>query len=184
MNTSFLLNKTFRRAALASAIALGIFGASNSFALKSATSNSSADVIVPIEIAKSADLNFGRFAPGTGGSVTISTSGARTASGTILSTINSSPLAGQFDVKGDVDATYTITFSGAEVLTDSVSTETMTLDKISNLVGGDTTTGEVTEGKLDASGEQSIFLGGKLTVSSDQAAGNYIGDVTATVEYN
>jgi len=184
MNSSIFLNKTFRFAALASAFALCAFGASSSFAA-GATSNSSATVIVPIAITSSADLNFGKFAPGGGGDVTVATDGVRTASGPILSSVGSTPTAAaKFDVTGGNSATYGITWSGAAMLTDSVSSEAMALSKISDLTAAGVTTGEVTSGELGADGAQSIYLGGELSVTSGQANGTYIGDVTATVEYN
>src|SRR5680860_893962 len=99
MNSSIFQSKIFRRAALASIVALGAFGASNSFAAAASTA-STATVIVPIAITKSADLVFGSFAKGAGGSVTVSTSGARTATGAILSTVGGTPSAAKFDVTG------------------------------------------------------------------------------------
>jgi hypothetical protein len=184
MNSSIFFNRTFRFTALASVFALGALSASNSFAAKAAASNSSATVIVPIEISKSADLVFGKFAPGGGGVVTVATDGARTTTGPILSISGSTPTAAKFDVAGDNSSTYGITWSGAAVLTDSVSTETMALSKISDLTAAGATTGEVSSGTLNGSGAQSIYLGGELTVGVAQPDGTYIGDVTATVEYN
>jgi hypothetical protein len=183
MNAAIFSRTNFRRAALVSVVALGALGASNGFAAE-ATTTSTATVIEPIAITKAADLVFGKFAPGGGGTVTVATDGARTASGTILSAVGSSPTAAQFDVTGDADATYSIGWTGVSVLTDLVSSETMTLSKISNLIGGNTTSGEVATGTLSAGGAQSIYLGGTLTVGAAQAAGDYAGDVTVTVEYN
>jgi len=184
MNTSILFNKSFRFAALASAVALGTFGASSSFAAKVATTNSTATVIVPIQIAKTADLVFGKFAPGTGGTVTVATDGDRTTTGPILSVSGDTPTAAKFDVSGDNDATYDITWSGVTELTDSTSSETMALSKISDLTAAGATTGEASSGTLSGTGAQSIYLGGTLAVGESQADGNYTGDVTATVEYN
>ncbi|CAM3341343.1 DUF4402 domain-containing protein [Halomonas lysinitropha] len=183
MNSSAFIRKNFRLTVLASVVALGAFGASSSFAA-SATTNVSSTVIEPIAITKSADLVFGKFAPGAGGSVTVDTAGTRSATGAILSTVGSSPTAAKFDVTGDNDATYSITWGGVTELTDSESTETMALTKISDLTAGGATTGEVDAGVLSATGAQSIYLGGTLTVGGTQAAGTYTGDVTATVEYN
>lgn len=163
-------------------------GASNSFADKAATSNSSATVIVPIEISKSVDLIFGKFAPGTGGTVTVDTNGGRTASGgTVLSKSGASATAAKFDVTGDNNSTYAITWSGASELTgDDDAGSSMALDSISDLTAGGQTSGDVDVGvgTLNGSGEQSIYLGGILTVAADQADANYTGDVIATVEYN
>jgi len=182
MNSSIFQSKIFRRAALASIVALGAFGASNSFAAAASTA-STATVIVPIAITKSADLVFGSFAKGAGGSVTVSTSGARTATGAILSTVGGTPSAAKFDVTGEGASTYSITWSGDTLLSDAGATNTMTLTKISDLTAGNAITGEVLTGTLTA-GAQSIYLGGKLTVGATQVAGAYTGSVTATVEYN
>jgi spore coat protein U-like protein len=180
---SFIFFNKFIFAALASAVALWVFGASSSFAA-GATSRSSATVIAPIVITHVTDLNFGEFAPGGGGNVTVATDGARTASGPILSFAGSTPAAAKFDVTGNNSATYGITWSGAATLTDSVSSEAMAMSKISDLNAAGVTTGEVTSGELSAGGAQSIYLGGELSVTSGQSSGTYIGDVTVTVEYN
>lgn len=182
--TTLFHNNNLRRAALASVVALGALGASNSFAAGASTT-STATVIAPIAITKAADLAFGKFARGAGGTVTVSTSGARTASGTILSTVGSTPTAAQFNVTGDGAATYSITWSGDTQLTTGVggAGETMALARISDLTAGNATSGEVTSGTLTA-GAQSIYLGGTLTVGAAQVAGAYTGSVTATVEYN
>lgn len=182
MNAAIFSRNNFRRAALASVVALGVFGSSNGFAAAE-TTTATATVITPIAITKAADLVFGSFARGGGGTVTVSTSGARTASGTILSTVGSTPTAAQFDVTGEGTSTYSIDWSGVSVLTDSVSTETMALTKTSDLTAGNAISGEVTSGTLTA-GAQSIYLGGVLTVGAAQAAGVYTGNVTVTVEYN
>ena len=185
MNSSIFFNRTFRFAALASVVALGALGASNSFAAKAASSNSSATVIVPIAITKSADLIFGKFAPNDGGEVTVATDGARTTTGPILSGSGATPTAAQFDVTGDNDSTYGITWSGVAVLTgDDTGTSTMALSRISALSADGATTGVVGTGTLGTGGAQSIYLGGTLAVGASQADGNYIGDVTATVEFN
>ncbi len=186
MNSSIFVHKGFRRVALASVVALGAFSASNSFAAE-ATTSSSATVIEPIAITKAigTDLLFGKFAPGAGGSVTVATDGARTATGAILSSVGSAPAAAKFDVTGDNDATYGITWGGATDLIDSATTpNTMALARISDLAGTGATTGEVTTGTLGTGGTQSIYLGGTLTVGASQTPGTYTGNVTVTVEYN
>ncbi len=181
MKSSTFIRKNFRRTALASVVVLGAFGASNSFAAP-ATTTATGTVITPIGITKSVDLNFGQFAHGAGGSVTVATDGARTATGAILSTTGATPAAAKFDVTGAADATYSIGWSGDAVLSDTGS-DTMALEKISDLVGTGATTGAVASGTLTG-GAQSIYLGGTLTVGTAQTAGTYTGAVTATVEYN
>jgi len=187
MNSSIFQSKIFRRAALASIVALGAFGASNSFAAGAATA-STATVIVPITITKSADLVFGRFASGAAtGTVTVATNNARTATGgAILSTIGSTPTAAKFDVTGDNNATYDIIWSGDTTLSDGATTaSTMALSRITALTASaGTTVADVASGTLSGAGAQSIYLGGVLDVGIAQTSGTYTGSVTATVEYN
>ena len=179
---------SFKRLALnavvASAAALAGTGfVSNAYAV-AATSTASSTVIVPIAITAPVALSFGRFAHGTGGSVTISNSGVRTASGVILSSSSGVQTAARFDVTGDGSSTYAITHSGVTVLSDSATTpNTMALAKTSDLTGSNVTTGNVSTGTL-SSGAQSIYIGGTLTVGASQVAGTYTGAVTVTVEYN
>jgi len=186
MNSSIFFNKSFRFAALASAVALGVFSASSSFAA-AVGADTTADVIDPIAITNSIPLAFGRFAStGTAGTVIVDTANARTQSGgVILSDVDSTSTAAVFDVTGDGNATYGITWAKT-VLTGSES-GTMSLAKITDLTGGGGTTVADTasvDGGALTGGSQSIYLGGVLTVDANQAAGDYAGTVTATVEYN
>lgn len=184
MDESVFFRNSFRHITLASVVVLGALGASNSVAVGT-SADATATVITPIAITKTADLVFGSFARGDGGTVTVSTSGARTASGTILSTIGNTPSAAQFDVTGDGASTYSITWSGDTQLETGAggAGETMELSRISDLTAGNATSGEVSSGTL-TDGAQSIYLGGTLAVGAAQVAGAYTGSVTATVEYN
>jgi spore coat protein U-like protein len=176
------MNMKSKITSAALALAVGAFSAS-SFAAE-ATASAGGTVITPIAITKAADLSFGKFAPGAGGTVTISTSGARTGSGVILSSVGSSPTAARFNVTGDADATYSISINAPTTLSDGAATaSTMGFATFSDLTGGGATSGNVTSGTLTG-GAQSIFVGGTLTVGASQKAASYAGNVTVTVEYN
>lgn len=163
-------------AALA-AVGLTLPGASMA---ASATASSSSTVVTPITITKSADLAFGKFAAGAGGTVTVSTSGARTVTGGVVQ-MSSTTTAAKFDVAGDTGATYSISLSGPAVLTSG--SDTMAFSAVSDLTGANATSGTVTAGALTA-GTQSIYVGGVLTVGANQAPGTYTGSVIASVDYN
>ena len=163
-------------AALA-AVGLALPGASMA---ASATAASSSTVIAPITINKSVDLAFGKFAASTGGTVTVSTSGARTVTGGVAP-MSSSTTAAKFDVAGETGSTYSISLSGTTVLTSG--SDTMAFAAVSDLTGANATTGTVSSGTLTA-GAQSIYVGGVLTVAANQAPGTYTGTVIASVDYN
>lgn len=150
-----------------------------------ATATASGTVITPIAIVSTANLAFGNFAPGVGGTVTVSTSGVRSGSGVILTT-GAPASAARFDITGQAGTTYAITHSGTTVLTNTTGSggETMTLTKFSDLTGANATSGNATSGTLSGAGAQSLFVGGTLTVGGAQVAGVYAGSVIATVEYN
>jgi hypothetical protein len=175
--------------ALASVLALAGTGLVNNAYAAAATSTATSTVITPIGITAPVVLSFGKFAPGAGGSVTISNSGARTGTGVILSSTSSVQTAARFDVTGEASTTYAITHSGVAALTGISGAaltlpSTMALAKTSDLTGANVTTGNVAAGTLGVGGTQSIFVGGALTVAAAQPAGVYTGAVTVTVEYN
>ena len=147
----------------------------------SATANANANVVTPIAIVNAADLVFGSFAPGAGGTVTISNSGVRSASGALLMT-GAPATAARFNITGQASTTYAITHGGTAVLTSGANT--MALAKTSDLTGANVTSGNDAAGTLDGGGTQSLFVGGTLTVGAAQAPGLYTGTVIATVDYN
>lgn len=162
-------------------MALALAGTGNAMAAD-ATASSTGTVVTPITIAKAADLSFGSFAGGgTAGSVTVSTSGARTKDGGAV-LMPGAGTAAQFDVAGAASANYSITLAPPATL--SSGTNTMVFSAVSDLTGGGATSGNVTSGTLTSGGAQSIYVGGVLTVAANQPAGTYIGNITATVEYN
>ena len=144
------------------------------------SASSTGTVVQPIAITKAADLVFGKFAAVTGGSITVSTSGARTVTGAVIG-MSGTPTAAKFDVTGEPDATYSIDLVAPATL-DSGS-DTMAFAVTSDLTAANTTSGTVATGTLTG-GAQSIYVGGTLTVASAQAPGTYTGNVVATVEYN
>lgn len=168
---------------LRAALAVALAAAAMSSQAVEGTATATGTVIAPISITKSADLNFGKFASGAGGTMTVSTSGAATSTGIVRSTIVT-PTAAKFDVSGDNDATYAITYTGTSATLSDGATGTMALAIHSDLTAGNITSGTVSSGTLSASGAQSIYVGGTLTVGATQASGTYTGSVKVQVEYN
>ena len=171
--------------ALMAAMAVASAGLASSSQAASATATASGTVVAPIAIAATGNLAFGSFAAGVGGTVTVSTSGVRATTGPVL--MGSAPgSAARLHITGLAASTYSISHSGSTVLTNTTGTgnETMALAKFSDLTAGNATSGNATSGTLDASGAQSLYVGGALTVAASQVPGLYVGTVIATVEYN
>ena len=190
MNTCISFKKSTRLFTLTSIAALGLLAASNSFAAVGTTS-STATVIVPISISTTTELVFGTFSPsGTLGTLTISPNNNVTASDVLLSSVDNTRTAAKFAVKGSKAATYSIAWSADNSLTDSVGDGAdMSLDLIAETGDGTAAVGTsgsdttVATGKLTGDA-QTLSLGAILHVAGDQVAGDYAGNVTATVEYN
>lgn len=180
----------FNRRALSAALASAVVLAGAGFGVNSyaatAAGTATATVLAPIAVTKASDLVFGSFAPGAGGTVTVSTSGARTGSGVILSAVTASPTAARFNVTGTGSSTYSIAYTGTDTAIASTLTpaDTMAFTHVSDLTAADAITGTVTTGTLTA-GAQSIYVGGVLTVAAAQPAhDDYTGAVAVVVEYN
>jgi hypothetical protein len=131
--------------------------------------------INPIAITNTQPLAFGKFAAGSGGSVTVSAAGVRSAgSGVVL--VSSVSSAAQFSVSGDPNLTYSITLpaNGAVVL--SSGANTMALSNFSSSPSP--------AGQLSAGGTQTLTVGATLTVGTTQATGSYSGSYDVIVNYN
>jgi spore coat protein U-like protein len=168
------------RAAQASLLAVAFAGAGlcaqQAYAATD-TANGTATVMTPIAISKTADLRFGKFSALTGGTVVISTAGARSVTGAVVPSATDVGGEGSFSVTGDANATYAITLPGSATITHTVdNTKTMSIGTfISNPSG---------TGTLSGAGTQTLSVGGTLTVGNAQTVGSYTGTFDVTVEYN
>lgn len=123
------------------------------------------------------ELSFGSFVAGSGGSVTVSTSGARSASGGVLLIPSSAGAAAQFTVSGDANATYTIQLPGNDFVKLSGPGGDMFINEFTGSPSG-------AAGQLSAGGSQSLSVGGTLSIASGQSPGEYSGSFSVTVDYN
>ncbi len=147
-----------------------------------ATADASTEVITPISITKTGDMNFGIFSTdGTVGTILISpaaTAVAAPSSGITITNITT-PTAATFKVDGDSDYEYTIELPTEITLIGKTETNTMTIDKFTSSLNS------LSEGKL-ASGTATIYVGGTLNVAATTAKDVYSNttDLTVTVNYN
>lgn len=133
--------------------------------------------VLAISISNLQALAFGKFAAGSGGTVTVSPSGARTATGGVILLSSGSGSAASFRVSGDPGLTYYIVLPANGVVALGNGTgQTMPVS--------DFTSSPAAAGQLDLSGVQTVSIGATLNVSAGQAAGNYSGSFDVTVDYN
>ena len=142
--------------------------------LASIALNSSALVIA---IQNTQGLAFGSFVAGSGGSVTVSTSGGRSANGGVLLIPSSTSSAAQFTVTGDANATYTIQLPSNDFVKLTGPGSDMVINDFTSSPSG-------AAGQLSAGGSQTLLVGGTLNIASGQSPGNYSGSFTVIVDYN
>jgi hypothetical protein len=166
-------------ASLGFAVAILSLAATSSFAQATASASSSATIVTPISISKTADMNFGNVAvSSTAGTVVLAPAGTRTSTGGIsLPATAGTVAAAAFTVTGQGAYTYAITLpSSALTITDG-GTNSMT---VSNFTSTPSSTGTL------SSGTQSVEVGATLNVGGSQAAGSYTSATPfdVTVNYN
>lgn len=159
--------------------AMGLATAAN--AQNSATENTttaSAQIVVPITISKSSNLNFGSIVRNTaGGTVVLAPSGSVTPTGVTMFTGTSAiaTSAAAYTVSGETGKAYIITLpaDNAVVLSDGAG-HSMNLTAFTHNATG----------TFGASPE-TFQVGATLNVGANQAAGNYVSTAfDVTVAYN
>lgn len=139
----------------------------------STSGTATATVIAPITLqhASGAALGFGKFTTGTGGSVTVSPSGAGSVSGDVTFVSGNTNSADAFAVTGEASRSFAITTTAGSVSKGSVSMAFTTVPSATALT-------------LSSTGTATFTVGGTLTVAGTETAGNYSGTYNATVTYN
>lgn len=133
----------------------------------------------PIAISSTQALAYGSFAAGSGGTVTISAAGVRSAGGGVILVPSGSGSAALFSVTGDPSVTYSITLPANGVVSLTSGANTLAVD---NFTSNPSTTTAST-GLLSAGGSQTLAVGATLTVGSNQPSGSYSGSFSVTVNY-
>lgn len=140
-----------------------------------ATADVFAEIVTPIKIDNGTDLNFGSIVAAEGGNVRVNTEGTRTFSNNNMEVISATAItAASFNVTAANDFSYNISIPSIVLTGDGVE---MPVSFTQNLEGE-------TDGTATGTGaEQTLKVGGLLTVAEGQVAGTYEGDVTVTVAY-
>jgi hypothetical protein len=131
-----------------------------------------------LNIVSTQGLTFGKFAAGTGGTVTISTNGARSRTGNVILLASDTGTAAAFTVSdtdpANATLTYVITLPANDTVTISSGGNSMAVNSfVSNPSGSGMLSG----------GSQSVTVGATLTVGANQPAGNYTGSFSVIVDY-
>ena len=122
-------------------------------------------------------LGFGKFAAGSGGSVTITPAGSRSATGTVVLLSSGPGSAASFSLTGTPNFlafSITLPANGTVALT-RAGGGTMALTQFTSTPSG--------TGALNASGQQTINVGATLTVGSGAAQGRYTGTFEIFLNY-
>ncbi|MCF8371356.1 MAG: DUF4402 domain-containing protein [Bacteroidales bacterium] len=156
-----------------------ILFATSTFAQVTATASASAQILTPIAITKTVDMNFGNLAVNaTSGTIVLTPASSRSNTGgvTFLNGNNGTVTAASFTVTGLADATYSITLP-AGATTISYSGNDMTVDSWTSTP---TPTGTLT------GGTQTLNVGATLNVPASSPAGLYTSATPfeVTVNYN
>lgn len=128
-------------------------------------------------IVATANLSFGAFLAGSGGTVVVSPNGSRSKTGSVLLLSQGSGVsAAQFSISGTPDAPYSITLPGdnSVTLVDG-NLNTLALNAFTSSPSG--------SGRLSGGGTQWLGVGATLVVGSGQAPGSYTGSFSVTVNY-
>ncbi len=164
-----------------SCIAVMLAGTNVSRAQATATASVSANVIAPVSLAKTVDMNFGNaaVAVGAGGTVVLNPASSRstTGAGVTLPATAGTVSAASFTVSGAPNYTYAITLPSSAVISGPAS---------SSMTVASFTSSPSATGLLSVSGTQILTVGASLSVSAGQHSGTYTNAtaVPVTVNYN
>ena len=150
-----------------------------SFAQVFATASSSATIIGPIAISKTADMVFGNLAvlSASAGTVSMTANAAATLSpaGGVSTVAGVTPVSAKFTVSGVATYGYSISKPISITLTGPGAPMTLAV-----------TSFPATSSTIPAGGSEIVYVGGTLSVAAGQVAGTYQNttDLTVTVNYN
>lgn len=140
------------------------------------TATVEANIVSSINIVAKNGVVFGDISSSAiSGTVSIDTSGSRTATGGVTINTSTSGSPANFEVSGDPNGLYDITLP-LSVVINSAAGDSMTVDTFSSTPD--------TNGQLGAGGTQNLSVTARLNVGSSQAFGAYSGLMSTTVEYN
>jgi hypothetical protein len=121
-------------------------------------------------------LAFGKFAAGSGGTVTIGPSGARSHGGSVVLLPSAGGSAAQFGVSGEPSTSYAITLPANGTVHLASGANSMAVNSFSSSPNA--------VGQLSLGGSQTLSIGATLNVAGNQPPGNYSGSFNVSIDYN
>lgn len=174
-------------------VTIGFTGNSKAQTLSTVSASAGATIIVPMTLTEQNSLNFGSTNKkiGIAGSVVLSTTDAsRDFNGGVSGSSVGDPASNAvFNVTGAHDSSYAITLPSSIIVREPGSMA-MTINELKIRFSGAAQDIAINEGSnsvskmLNANGNDSFRLGGKLNIGSEQLAGMYSGTYSITVDYN
>jgi len=164
------------------AFTTNVFAQSNTDATEN--TNAGAKIVVPMTISETSALHFGTLVYTAAGTCVLpSNSTDRTVTGgVLLSPVSPTASNAAYNVTGTLLTNYAITLPETITVTLDGGVATMTISDLKAYITNMEDEGVTST--LSALGQDSFTLGGKLTVSTDQAGGVYSGTFDVTVDYN
>ena len=171
--------KAFKRILLGVAAATAAGSQAFAQATSSQTTTGSVTIFQPITLSKTKDLAFGVIVrPASGsGTVTVSTAGARTISGSGALLNDVTPSAATFTANGEGGQAFSINVPSSFTMT-GPSSSTLNVAVTASAATA------TMSGALGAAGSATFTVGGSITVASTTVNGAYSGTFTTTVTYN
>ncbi len=142
--------------------------------------NITAKVIRPIDIAKTADLQFGKVTrPSSGtGSLTLTPAGVASVTGTNVI---------RFPSPAPTAAAFTVTGEGGQAVTVSLPSSVTLSGTGGSIVATTSATGsgsQVLSGSTGSAGTLQVKVGGTIPLSGSTGIGTFTGTLVVTVQYN
>jgi hypothetical protein len=150
--------------------ALGMATSANA---ATASANANANILAPLTIAKTADLDFGTIAVNGAGTVIIGATAAPTRTCVAPLVCSGTHNAAAFNVTGQTGSSVSVGFNSVTTLTGPG--DPMVLSNMSNSAPASVMT--------LAAGPNALYVGGELAVAATQAAGAYVGTFNVVVLY-
>ena len=172
--------KTLPRLSLLAALIATATFSSGAFAA-SVNGTANATALIPISISATTALNFGSFATGalaTAGTIMLTSTGARTASGGTVLSGGATGTPGQFTIGGSGSAAFAVTYPLTAI------TLTGGTAGVTAVFGTTAGAGYGVGSAVLGGGTYLLNVGGILTVPAAVTAGSYTAQYPVSVEYN